>query len=139
VADDPQPQPRRRMTDRDRRRWTDQALDMLKDDVDDVQSEQRAIAALYRRLAPLPELLERYMKTTDARLDRMHTALENLRDENRLQHRRVAYGMDPEDGKTPLPPQPALLTWGGVAKVATIMGTFFGAAAVIVAALLSAG
>jgi hypothetical protein len=133
----PVPQPRRRLTDKDRRRWNDQAFDMLKDDVEDVQSEQRAIAALYRQLAPLPELLAQYMKTTDARLDRMHTALENLRDENRLQHRRVAYGLDPQDGKTPLPPQPAVLTWGGVAKVATIIGTFFGSAAVIVAALLS--
>jgi hypothetical protein len=28
---------------------------MLKEDVEDVQSEQRAIAALYRKLAPLPD------------------------------------------------------------------------------------
>jgi hypothetical protein len=134
-----EPAPRRRISDKDRRRWSDPRLDDLKDDVEDVQAEQRAIAALYRQLAPLPKLLEQYMKTTDARLDRMHAALENLRDENRLQHRRVAYGLDPQDGKTPLPPQPTTLTWGAVAKVATIIGTFFGAAAIIVAALLSAG
>jgi hypothetical protein len=132
-----EPQPRRRISDRERRRWNDQAWDMLKEDVEDVQSEQRAIAALYRKLAPLPDVLEQHMKTTDRRLDRLDTTLEKLIDENREQHRRVAYGLDPKDGKTPLPPQPATLTWGAVAKVATIIGTFFGSAAIIVAALLA--
>jgi hypothetical protein len=37
-----------------------------------------------------------------------------------------------------LPPQPATLTWGAVGRVATIIGTFFGAAAIIVAAMLTA-
>jgi hypothetical protein len=133
-----QPQPRRRTTDRERRSWPDARLNDLKDDFEDLQAEQRALAALYRKLAPLPDLLAQYMKTTDGRLDRMHDTLEKLRDENREQHRRVAYGMDPQDGKTPLPPQPATLTWGAVGRVATIIGTFFGAAAIIVAAMLTA-
>jgi hypothetical protein len=134
----PDQQPRRRQTDKDRRSWPDARLNDLKDDFEDLQAEQRALAALYRKLAPVPDLLEQYMKTTDRRLDRIDTGLEKLRDENREQHRRVAYGMDPRDGKTPLPPQPATLTWGSVAKVATIIGTFFGSAAIIVAALLAA-
>jgi hypothetical protein len=134
----PDQQPRRRISDKDRRSWPDARLNDLKNDFEDLQAEQRALAALYRKLAPVPDLLEQYMKTTDRRLDRIDTGLEKLRDENREQHRRVAYGMDPRDGKTPLPPQPATLTWGSVAKVATIIGTFFGSAAIIVAALLAA-
>jgi hypothetical protein len=134
----PDQQPRRRISDKDRRSWPDARLNDLKNDFEDLQAEQRALAALYRKLAPVPDLLEQYMKTTDRRLDRIDNNVEKLRDENREQHRRVAYGMDPRDGKTPLPPQPATLTWGSVAKVATIIGTFFGSAAIIVAALLAA-
>jgi len=134
----PDQQPRRRLSDKDRRSWPDARLNDLKDDFEDLQAEQRALAALYRKLAPVPDLLEQYMKTTDRRLDRIDNNVEKLRDENREQHRRVAYGMDPRDGTTPLPPQPATLTWGSVAKVATIIGTFFGSAAIIVAALLAA-
>jgi DNA repair ATPase RecN len=78
-----QPQPRRRISDRDRRRWNDQAWDMLKEDVEDVQSEQRAIAALYRKLAPLPDVLEQYMKTVDRRLDRIEKGQEKLTEESR--------------------------------------------------------
>jgi DNA repair ATPase RecN len=80
VPDQP---PRRRTTDRDRRRWNDQAWDMLKEDVEDVQSEQRAIAALYRKLAPLPDVLEQYMKTVDRRLDRIEKGQEKLTEESR--------------------------------------------------------
>jgi hypothetical protein len=128
----PQPQqpPRRRATDRDRRRWSDPRLDDLKEDVED-KADRAELVALNR-------VLEQYMKTTDSRLDRMHGTLEKLRDENRAQHKRVAYGLDPEDGKTPLPPRPATLTWATVAQAVTIIGAFFGSAAIIVAALLSA-
>jgi DNA repair ATPase RecN len=80
VPDQP---PRRRTTDRERRRWNDQAWDMLKEDVEDVQSEQRAIAALYRKLAPLPDVLEQYMKTVDRRLDRIEKGQEKLTEESR--------------------------------------------------------
>jgi hypothetical protein len=135
VADEP---PRRRISDRDRRRWNDDRLDDLKENVDDLQAEHRAVARLPGEVAAISRLLEQYMAATDSRLDRMHTTLERLRDENRVAHKRVAYGVDPEDGTTPLPPHPATLTWGAVAKIATIIGTFFGSAAIIVAALLSA-
>jgi predicted PurR-regulated permease PerM len=56
---------------------------MLKEDVEDVQSEQRAIAALYRKLAPLPDVLEQYMKTVDRRLDRIEKGQEKLTEESR--------------------------------------------------------
>jgi exonuclease VII large subunit len=56
---------------------------MLKEDVEDVQSEQRAIAALYRRLAPFPDVLEQYMKTVDRRLDRIEKGQEKLAEESR--------------------------------------------------------
>jgi ABC-type transporter Mla subunit MlaD len=79
----PDQHPRRRISDRERRRWNDQAWDMLKEDVEDVQSEQRAIAALYRKLAPLPDVLEQHMKTTDRRLDRLDNTLEKVLDEQR--------------------------------------------------------
>jgi hypothetical protein len=136
VADDP-PIPRRRVTDQERRRWNDTALDLLREDLEDVQSEQRAIAALYRRLAPIPNLLEQYMKTTDARLDRMHNIVEKVREENRTAHRNIAYGKDPEDGEKQLPPQPATLTWGAVAKIATILAAFFAPTAALVAAVIA--
>jgi hypothetical protein len=132
-----QPQPRRRTTDRERRSWPDARLNDLKDDFEDLQAEQRALAALYRKLAPVPDLLAQYMTATDRRLDRMHDTLEKLRDENREQHRRVAYGVDPQDGKTPLPPQPATLTWGAVLKILTLFGVFFTAVSTIVAAVLA--
>jgi septation ring formation regulator EzrA len=64
-------------------------LDDLKEDQDDLQAEFRAIAALYRKLDPVPSLLEQYMKTTDARLDRMHTDIRDLRQENRVAHQKV--------------------------------------------------
>jgi hypothetical protein len=147
----PEPQPRRRQTDKDRRRWNDLALDLLgqrveshAEDIEDVKAEMRAVARLPAEFAAFRREFEEWkserrddlieLRKSDAET---RDELRELRRENREQHRRVAYGMDPRDGKTPLPPRPATLTWGSVAKVATIIGTFFGSAAIIVAALLA--
>lgn len=85
----PEQPPRRRITDKDRRRWSDDRLDDLKGDFEDLEAEHRAIAALYRELAPIRSLLDQYMKATDSRLDRMHTDIRELRKENRDAHTTV--------------------------------------------------
>jgi predicted RNase H-like nuclease (RuvC/YqgF family) len=72
-------------------------------------------------------------------IGQLSKTIEEFKLDNARQHQNVAYGKDPIDGRTVLPPTPATLTWGAVAKVAVIMGTFFTAAATIVAAMLTAG
>lgn len=151
----PDPSPRRRRTDhahphrRAEDRWPPERLDDLKEEFEDLRSEQRAIAVLYRKLDAVPAVFEQYtkgadarfeqyVKTTDARLDRMHTALENLRNENKAAHHNIAYGKDPEDEKKPLPPQKTVpvITWGMVGKFLT---GFAGVVALIVVPFLLAG
>lgn len=130
MADDPPP--RRRIADRDRRRWSDDRLD---DNRDTVERRLDALERFQAVIAQVPGL----MQGLEDSVERLDKDVRELRQENRLQHKRVAYGVDPEDGKTPLPQRPVTLTWGAVAKIATILAAFFGPTAALVAALLGAG
>jgi hypothetical protein len=152
-----QPQPRRRITDSERRRWSDKALDMLgrrveshAEDIEELRAEMRAVSRLPGEMASLTRAFERFRENTitdlmqlreDSKEDfaEVRKDIRELRADNRQQHKRVAYGVDPEDGKTPLPAQPATLTWGGVLKVATAVSLVLGPIAIIVAALLQGG
>lgn len=131
----PEEPPRRRITDRDRRRWSDDRLDDLKEDVDELQAEHRAVARVPGELAALSRAFEQYQGATETMLAEMRTDIRELRHENRTAHKRVAHGRDPETAE-PLPKQAVTLTWGAVAKIATILAAFFGPTAALVAALL---
>lgn len=144
MPDTPQP-PRRRISDRDRRRWNDQALDLLDERV---ESHAQDIEDMQRMLRDLPQLRSEFSAfrrefdewKAERRDDvtELRTDIRELRGENRRAHKRVAYGRDPETAEL-LPATRAALTWGAVLKVASAVSLVLGPIAVIVAALLQGG
>lgn len=134
--------PRRRMTDHDRRRWNDTALDLLGDrvsshgeDIEDLRAEHRAVASLAPEMAAFRREFEEWKTERRDDIAEFRADIRELQAENRIAHGRLARGKDPKDG-TELPPLPAKLSWGDVLKVATAVSLVLGPIAVIVAALL---
>lgn len=82
---DDQP-PRRRISDKDRRKWPDQALDQLSERVDD--SAER-LAALDRRISELRSDQLETRREVNRRLDTIETTLSENFKRNFREHREV--------------------------------------------------
>lgn len=141
----PDQPPRRRITDNDRRRWNDKALDLLGDrveshseDIEDLRAEHRAVANLAPQMAAFRREFDEWKTERREDIAEFRTDIRELQTENRIAHGRLARGKDPVDGKE-LPPLPAKLSWGDVLKVATAVSLVLGPIAVIIAALLTGG
>jgi hypothetical protein len=83
----PEPQPRRRISDKDRRRWSDDRLDDFKadvlSDIEDLKLDRRVFARLPGEVAALNRALEQ-----------LHKDVRELRQENRSAHTRVEKKVD---------------------------------------------
>src|SRR4051812_18172628 len=99
VPDQP---PRRRMSDRDRRRWTDNALDMLKQQMDsnaeeiaDLRAELRAVARLPPEVAAFRREFDDWKTERREDIREFRNDIAELQKENKLAHKRIAHGKDP--------------------------------------------
>jgi hypothetical protein len=132
VPDQP---PRRRSVDNERRRWNDQAFDLLADDVEELKLDHRALSRLPAEMAALRREFEEWKLERREDITEFRTDIRELQQENRVAHGRLARGRDPLDGGE-LPALPTKLTWGDVVKIATAVGLVIAPIAAIVAALL---
>lgn len=104
VDEDP---PRRRMTDKDRRRWPDERLDDMRTDVDDVENQVQALRLLPERVKGLREVVAALdesigtqgQRTTDLRADvrSLQTSVREIRRELRALTELVATRFDDVD------------------------------------------
>ena len=75
MSDDP---PRRRRADNDRRRWSDDRLDDLADDVDDLKNTAEGLSLLPERVVGIRDLLvrvERQLDQTDQRSEQRNAEI----------------------------------------------------------------
>lgn len=82
----PNDPPRRRISDRDRRRWPDAALDQLAERVDDSAERQ---AAVDRRISELRSDQLQTRREVNTRLDRIEETLSESFERNFREHRAV--------------------------------------------------
>jgi hypothetical protein len=125
VPDEP---PRRRITDRDQ----EQAVDLLNERLD---RYARRLARLEDKMDAVAKDLRDDMREDNAQL---RTEILEFRKESKTAHHNIAYGKDPEDHRKQLPPQPATLTWGTVAKAVTLFVAIFTPTTAVIVAVLGA-
>jgi septal ring factor EnvC (AmiA/AmiB activator) len=125
-----EPAPRRRAADRERRRWSDQALDLLSDrvqshaeDLEDLRSELRAGSRLPGEFAAFRREFDEWKSERRDDVTELRTDIRELRQEQREAHRRLAHHKDPDNG-APLPKPVvavAATRWDRAKDMATIV------------------
>lgn len=103
--------PRRRISDRDRRRWNDKALDLLGDrveshaeDLEELRLELRPVSRLPQEFASFRREFDEWKSERRDDVTELRKDIRELRSENRTAHKRVVRGQDPENGEQLPPP-----------------------------------
>lgn len=73
-------------------------------DIGDLNNELRVLTRLPSEMAAMRRELDDLKHNSREDVTEIRADIRELREENRLQHRRVAYGKDPDDGAVALPP-----------------------------------